>query len=102
MLPFFHFRENAGFFHLLFKAAQSDIETVLVFIKIDTWQKNHPLGTAQKRLEYSPVSRTFFSEMLMSRLAGRPNKLLLDSAISKKTGGAYTTFLRVCALDWRQ
>lgn len=43
VLAFFHFRKNAGLFHLLFKAAQGDIEVIFVFGKKYSGHRNHHL-----------------------------------------------------------
>lgn len=43
VLTLFHFRKNARLFNLLFKAAQSDIEIIVVFVKEYSGQENHPL-----------------------------------------------------------
>ena len=43
MLAFFHFRKNAGFFHLLFKTSQGNIKIVIIIVKKNSGQKNHPL-----------------------------------------------------------
>lgn len=43
VLPFFHLGKNAGLFHLLFKAAQGDVEIIIVLVQENSWQKYHPL-----------------------------------------------------------
>jgi hypothetical protein len=61
VLALFHFRKHAGLFHLLFEAAQSDIEIEIVVIKVYTRQRNHPL----------PESLTFWVSPVSS---GNPKK----------------------------
>lgn len=43
VLAFLHFRKNAGLFYLFLKAAQRNVEVVVVFVKKNSGQENHPL-----------------------------------------------------------
>ena len=43
VLAFLHFRKNAGLFYLLLKAAQRDIEIIIVVVKKNSGQENHHL-----------------------------------------------------------
>lgn len=43
VLALLHFRKNAGLFYLLLKATQRNIEVIVVFVKKNSGQENHPL-----------------------------------------------------------
>lgn len=43
VLALLHFRKNARLFYLLLKAAQCDVEVIVVVVKKNSGQENHPL-----------------------------------------------------------
>ena len=54
MLALLHFRKNAGLFNLLFETAQSDIEAVVVFVKVYSGKKLTPFSAGY----FGDASRT--------------------------------------------